>query len=245
MIGERDDQHRMLPWVSLFVILVILGVGILFLVLFLTNRGGEVVGSSSEESTTSESSSIPLASSTSIYDDYIDVTIENLKVYTEKEMTDTHLSPMTVKTLYSFNIYSESTFTHINYGYIPKEKDDIYVIMDIILDNEVSDLEAIGIIHDNLLVLGMSDASIYMIVPTEITNKESFKSEYRGSYEHVISYVDDYDQYYMSGIGTNKEEYISIGKLAYDHSSYDINSATSHINSVSNNRYYELLKQLA
>ena len=247
MIGERDDQHRVLPWVALFVILVILTFGIFLLILFLTNRGGEV--SSSSEPTTSEASSIPLSTSeeaSSIYDDYIDVTISNINKYIKKVGSDTLSISWSVKDIHSINMYVDSSTSILVYGFTVNEEDDKYIRMEIDIEKELSSMEeVVKLIHDDSVSIDMFISyEQYQIVSDDLVSKKSYKELYPGDYTYSLAYKSDAEEYYYSGIGKNKEDYISIDYLSYDHSTYEINTGGSHMNSASNGRYYQLLEKV-
>ncbi len=245
MIGEHDDNHRMLPWVAFFIILVILSLGVLLLIIYFTNRGGQVIGSS-EEPVTSEPSSIPVESSTSIYDDYIDVTKNNIKKYIKSVGEKSLSTSWTVKDIYTVNMYVDSGTSILVYGFSISEETDKYIRIEIDIEKELSSMEeVVSLIHDDSISIDMYIGNtLYTKVDDDLVSKDSFCSLYDGEYKYGITYKDDGDQYYYSGIGINKEDYLCIDNLSYDHSSYDIDNGGTHTNSSSNGRYKELLVSL-
>ena len=236
----------------LSVIFVFLVIDIVVLLLFLLNyfnKGITVESSSSlEEPSTSEpiSSSVEF-SSASEYDPYIDVTISNIKKYIKEVEEESLFTSFTAKDIYSINTYTESESTHIVYGFTINEETDKYIRFDIDINKELDMEEVVSLIHDDGVTIEMFvEQNIYEIVSEDISSKDTFKEVYPGDYTHHICYKDEYDIYYMSGIGYHDDTYISVDLLSFDKDTYDIDNTDASINQSNdiNKRYYQLLEML-
>lgn len=245
MIGDNKSGNNSTKWPFIFAILVILGLGVLIAVLILLNSNNNPAPtSSSEPTTTSEVLSSSEEPSSSV-DTYIDDLLTNLKNYTNNVHKSTLSISSTVKDIYSFNIYTESETTRVIYTYTTNEDSGRCFRMSVDLNADINMDQSLTIIHDNGLTLDMFDEYLqYEVVESDLVNKESFKSLYKGSYTHHLCYKDDYDTYHMSGIGIDSDKYVSIDYLTYDNTTYDIDNTDSHVEIVSTGRYYQLLNAL-
>ena len=219
-----------------------------FLLTYCNNRGeGETSSSIEESSSTIEITSSVEPSSLSTYDPYIDTVISNIKKYIKDVGETMFLGPYTVKDIYSINTYVESESTHLIYGFTYLEEDDKYIRLDLNLEQELSEEEIVALIHDDNITLDMyEDEDIYDIASEDITSKDTFKDVYPGDYSHHIIYKNDYEEYYMSGIGHHDDAYISVDLLSFDKDTYDIDNTDTSINQSNdiNKRYYQLLETL-
>ena len=241
MIGDKDDQHRVLPWVALFIIVVLLGVGILFIILMFMNKPSPVVSSSSEEaSSTSE------VLSSSVYDDYIDVTVDNMKKYISEVGSETLSTTWTVNHIYSVNTYVDGSNTVLVYGFTVKEEENKYIRIEIDLEKELSDIEeVVSLIHDDSISIDMFVGhELYEVIEDDLINKDSFKELYKGDYTYGLTYKSDSETYHYSGIGVDTDRFVSIDYLKYDKTTYDIDNTDSHVEITSTGRYYQLLAAL-
>ena len=244
----KDDKNStrkvvLIAIVSSLAIIVL----IILLVLLLTLPKRSNNASSSDEPSSSELSSSEEPPS-SEEDPYIDDLLSNLISYTNKVHKDVLLSTSTVKEFYSFNIYTEDESTHIVYAYTTNEDIDRCFRMIIDIGIDISNDDTLSIIHNNELTIEMFlSEHQYEIVEDKIASKEGFKELYSGDYSYSVTYKDDYDHYYFSGIGIEEDGYTSIDYLSFDKDSFVIDSDSSFFNSSSdkNNRYYQLLEAIS
>ena len=249
---NKEDNKSNKRTMILSVIFIFLVIDIIVLLLFLLNyfnKGIAVESSSSvEEPSTSEAiSSSVESSSTSEYDPYIDVTISNIKKYIKEVEEESLFTSFATKDIYSINTYTESESTHIVYGFTINEETDKYIRFDIDLNKELDMEEVVSLIHDDGITIEMFvEQNIYVMVSEDASSKDTFKEVCPGNYTHHTCYKDEYDTYYMSGIGHRDDAYISVDLLSFDKDTYDIDNTDTSIKQSNdiNKRYYQLLEAL-
>ena len=240
---ERGSTSKLIILVTTFAVLLVL---VIFLVFFIieNNKNKEQPVSSSIIPSSSEV--ISSSSSSEEVDTYIDDTIANIKSYISKVSKDVLLSELTVDHLYSVNTYVEGESTHLVYGFTFKEDVEGYIRFEIDLEAEFAISQVIEKIHSDLISPDMYVGhQLYKTKSVDITSKDTFKELYKGTY-HPITYVDDSEQYHMSGIGKDGSSFACIDDISFNESTFEIDNTDAHFNSdtSSTNRYYQLLEKL-
>ena len=239
---ERGSTSKLIILDTTFAVLLVL---VIFLVFFIieNNKNKEQPVSSSIIPSSSEV--IPSSSSEEV-DTYIDDTIANIKSYISKVSKDVLLSELTVDHLYSVNTYVEGESTHLIYGFTFKEDVEGYIRFEIDLEAELTISQVIEKIHSDLISPDMYVGhQLYKTKSVDITSKDTFKELYKGTY-HPITYVDDSEQYHMSGIGKDGSSFACIDDISFNESTFEIDNTDAHFNNdtSSMNRYYQLLEKL-
>ena len=239
-IGEKkmDKKNKTILLMGILIFLLIGLVVVLILIFVVPKPKGDTSSSSSL------SSSSEISSSTSEVDTYIDDVIDNINTYTSLIHQTYYASDISVKDIYSFNIYESGGTTHICYTYTVNNVVNTVYRIHIDTSADINNNEVMDLIHDDGLVLTMFVGRYaYDIVNSDITSKAIFTSEYIGDYTHHICYTDEYDEYHLSGIGKNNNTYTSIDHLYFDNDHID--NSDAHVLSVNDNsRYQELLMRI-
>lgn len=240
---ERGSTSKYIILVVTFAIFLVLAIFLVFFIIE-SNKNKEQPASSS--SIIPSSSEVISSSSSEEVDTYIDDTIINIKNYISKVSKDVLLSELTVDHLYSVNSYVEGESTHLVYGFTFKEDTTGYIRFEIDLEEELTISQIIEKIHSDLISPDMYVGhQLYKTKSVDITSKETFKELYIGTY-HPITYVDDSEQYHMSGIGKDGSSFACIDDISFNESTFEIDNTDAHFNSdtSSTNRYYQLLEKL-
>ena len=239
---ERGSTSKLIILVTTFAVLLIL---VIFLVFFIIDNNKNKEQPVSSSIIPSSSEVIPSSSSEEV-DTYIDDTIANIKSYISKVSKDVLLSELTVDHLFGVDTYVEGESTHLVYGFTFKEDVEGYIRFEIDLEAELTISQVIEKIHSDLISPDMYVGhQLYKTKSVDITSKDTFKELYNGTY-HPITYVDDSEQYHMSGIGKDGSSFACIDDISFNETTFEIDNTDAHFNSdiSSTNRYYQLLEKL-
>ena len=244
---EKGNTLKTVGLAFLATLMVLLLAVLVILMVAFSNRNNSQ-STSSEEPSSSEV--IPESSgerSEVEPDPYVDIVISNIKKYINAVEKEKLLTDLTVKDIYSINTYTELGSTQLVYGFTLTEETDKYARMIIDLDKELDIEEVISLIHDDKIdVDSYAEYELYEIVSGDITTKTSFKETYPGIYTKHICYKDMSEQYYVSGIGSNDDKYVSIDLLSFNKDTFDIDNTDAHVNETadSGKRYWQALEKL-